>query len=102
MQLGSLKHAAATGGFWLAWLLLLAGGLIGSPTAGFALAFGTVTCAVLPLAFGTARQRISAGVALLLGVLLALSLVDKAQHDPYFKKQRSQPAPVAVEPSVAR
>lgn len=93
MQLGSLKHAAASGGFWLAWLLLAVAGLIGSPTAGFGLAFLSVSCAVLPLAFGSTKQRISAGVCLLLGLLLAVSLVDKAQNDPYFKQQHRQPAP---------
>jgi len=102
MQLGSLKHAAASGGFWLAWLLLVAAGLIGSPTAGFGLAFLAVSCAVLPLAFGSTRQRISAGVALLLGVLLAVSLVDKAQNDPYFTKQRSKQDPAAVEQPTTR
>jgi len=102
MQLGSLKQAAASGGFWLAWLLLVGAGLIGSPTAGFGLAFLSVSCAVLPLAFGSTRQRISAGVALLLGLLLAVSLVDKAQNDPYFTKQRSQPVPAATEPPVQR
>lgn len=96
MQVGSIKDAVVSGGFWMAWLLLLAGGLVGSPTAGFVLAFGSVTCAVLPLSFGTTRQRISAGVALLLGVLLAVSLVDKAKNDPYLKKHRDQSAPAAV------
>lgn len=102
MQLGSLKQAAVSGGFWLAWLLLVAAGLIGSPTAGFGLAFLSVSCAVLPLAFGTTRQRISAGVALLLGLLLAVSLVDKAQNDPYLKKHRDQLAPADVKPPAAR
>jgi len=69
MQVGSLKEALVSGGFWMAWLLLVAGGLVGSPTASFLLVFVSVTCAVLPLAFGTTRQRISAAVALLLGVL---------------------------------
>lgn len=91
MQVGSFKDAAVTGGFWSAWLLLAIAGLVGSPTAGLGLAFLSVSCAVLPLAFGTNRQRISAGVALLLGVLLAVSLVDKARNDPYFRKNRPTP-----------
>jgi threonine/homoserine efflux transporter RhtA len=98
MQLGSLKHAAASGGFWLAWLLLAVAGLIGSPTAGVGLAFLSVSCAVLPLAFGSTKQRISAGVCLLLGLLLAVSLVGKAKNDPYLQKHRDQSAPAAVKP----
>lgn len=88
MQIGSFKDAAVSGGFWMAWLLLVAGGLIASPTARFLLVFSSVTCAVVPLAFGTTRQRISAGVALLLGILLAVSLVDQARNDPYYRKNR--------------
>lgn len=90
MELGKLKDALATGGFWSAWLLLLLAGLIPAPTASFLLTFLSVSCAVLALAFGTTRQRISAGVALLLGILLAVSLVDNARNDPYFKKNRTQ------------
>jgi len=89
MQRGSLKEAVVSGCFWMAWLLLLSGGLVGSPTASFVLAFLTVTCAVVALAFGSTRQRVSAGVALLLGVLLAVSLVDKARNDPYYQRHRS-------------
>lgn len=102
MQLDSLKQAAATGGFWLAWLLLVAGGLIGTPGAGFGLAFLSVSCAVLPLAFGSTRQRISAGVCLVLGLLLALSLVDKARNGPHFKQERQQSPPAAAVSPAAR
>lgn len=88
MQRGSLKDAATSGGFWLAWLLLAFAALIGNPTAGFLLAFLAVTCAVLPLAFGSRTQRIGAAVALMLSLLLAFSLVDTAKNDPYYKKHR--------------
>lgn len=102
MQVGSLKDAVTSGGFWMAWLLLVAGGLVGSPTASFVLVFVSVTCAVLPLAFGTTRQRISAGVAMLLGILLAVSLVDQAGNDPYLKKHRGQTIPVDGRTPVVR
>lgn len=92
MQIGSFKIAAASGGFWLAWLLLATGLLIPTPTAGFFLAFLAVTCTVLPLAFGSRWQRVGAVAALLLGVLLAGSLVSKAANDPYFQKNRATPS----------
>lgn len=89
MKVGNLRDAAVSGGFWLAWLLLAAALLIPAPTAGFLLAFLTVTCAVLPLVFGSRWQRLAALVALLAGIALAASLVGKAQNDPYFKKDRT-------------
>ncbi len=89
MKIGSLRDAATSGGFWLAWLLLAAALLIPAPTAGFLLGFLAVTCAVLPLAFGNRWQRLGALVALLAGVALAASLAGKAQNDPYFKKDRA-------------
>lgn len=85
---GSLKDAATSGGFWLSWLLPALGAVIGNPTAGFLLAFLAVTCAVLPLAFGSPRQRVGAAIALLLSLLLAFTLVQTAKNDPYFKQQR--------------
>lgn len=92
MQIGTFKAAAASGGFWTAWLLLGAALLIPSPTADFFLAFLAVTAAVLPLAFGDTKRRIGALVALLLAVALAGSMVDRARHDPYFKKNRTTPS----------
>lgn len=92
MQIGTFKEALVSGGFWMAWLLLVTALLIPQPTAGFFLAFLTVTCAVFPLAFGTRKQRIGALVALLLGVALAASLAGKAQNDPYFKRHRATPS----------
>lgn len=89
MKVGNLRDTAVSGGFWLAWLLLAAALLIPAPTAGFLLAFLTVTCAVLPLAFGNRRQRLGALVALVAGVALAASLAQKAANDPYFKKDRA-------------
>lgn len=93
MQLGSIKAAATSGGFWMAWLLLAAALLIPAPTAGFCLAFLAVTCAVFPLAFGSRTQRIGAVAALVLSILLVFSLLDKAQNDPWFKKHRSTTSP---------
>jgi hypothetical protein len=89
MKVGSLRDAATSGGFWLAWLLLGTAALIPVPIAGFLLAFLAVTAAVLPLAFGNRKQRIGALAALLLALVLAGSLVGKAQNDPYFKKHRA-------------
>lgn len=86
MQLGTFKTALISGSFWMTWLLLAGGVLIPSPVIGFFLAFLAVTSAILPLAFGTRRQRIGAVIALLLGVSLAGTQVRKAGNDPYFKK----------------
>lgn len=93
MQLGSFKDAATSGGFWMAWLLLIAALLIPAPTASFGLAFLAVTFTVFPLAFGSRKQRIGAVAALVLSIMLAFSLVDKAQNDPYFKRHRTTGAP---------
>lgn len=92
MERGNLKDAATSGGFWLSWLLLVAALLIPAPTAGFLLSFLAVTCSVVPLAFGSRKQRIGALIVLALSLLLAFSLIDKAKNDPYFKKR---PAPVS-------
>ena len=89
MNRGNLRDAATSGGFWLAWLLLAAALLIPAPAAGFLLGFLAVTCAMLPLAFGSRWQRLGALAALLAGVALAASLAGKAQNDPYFKKDRT-------------
>jgi len=89
MRRGNPRDAAASGGFWVAWMLLATALLIPVPIAGFFLAFSAVTAAVLPLAFGTRKQRIGAFAALLLALVLAGSLVSKAQNDPYFKKHRA-------------
>lgn len=102
MQIGSFKDAAVSGGFWMSWLLLVLAALIPAPAAGFMLAFLTVTCAVFPLAFGDTRRRVGGAIALILGVVLALSLAGKVKQDPYFKKQRSQPAPVSGQPAGSR
>lgn len=71
MKIGNLRNTVARGGFWTAWLLLVATGLTPAPAISFCLAFLTVTCAVFPLALGTRRQRIGAVIVLLLGVVLA-------------------------------
>lgn len=89
MKAGTLRDAAVSGGFWLAWLLLAAALLIPTPTAGFMLGFLAVTCAVLPLAFGSRWQRLGALIALVAGVALAATLAQKAANDPYFKKDRA-------------
>ena len=89
MEVGNLRDAATSGGFWMAWLLLIPALLIPSPVASFFLAFLSVTCAILPLAFGNRKQRIGAMIALVLGGLLALSLVNKAKNDPYYNRYRS-------------
>lgn len=89
MQIGSVKAAVTSGGFWLSWLLFAAALLIPAPTASFCLAFLAVTCGVFPLALGSSRQRIGAVAVLILSILLAFSLVDKAQNDPWFKKHRT-------------
>lgn len=89
MKVGNLRDAATSGGFWMAWLLLATALLIPVPAASFCLAFLAVTCAVFPLAFGSRTQRTGAVAVLLLSILLVFSLVDKAQNDPWFKKQRS-------------
>ena len=89
MEVGNLRDAATSGGFWMAWLLLIPALLIPSPVASFFLAFLSVTCATLPLAFGNRRQRIGAVIVLILGVLLALSLVNKAKHDPAYNRYRN-------------
>ncbi|MDD2501360.1 MAG: hypothetical protein PHN92_11160 [Geobacter sp.] len=89
MKVGNLRDAATSGGFWMAWLLLAAATLIPAPTASFCLAFLAVTCGVFPLALGSRRQRIGAVAVLILSILLAFSLVDKAQNDPWFKKHRT-------------
>ncbi len=86
MTPGLLRDRAVQGCLVSAWLLFAAGWVLPSPVAGFFLAFLAVTCAVLPLAFGTRRQRLSAITALLLGVILAGVQARKAGNDPYFKK----------------
>jgi len=93
MKVGNLRDAATSGGFWMAWLLLVTAVLIPVPTASFCLAFLAVTCGVFPLAFGSRRQRIGAVAALVLSILLVFSLVDKAKNDPWFKKHRSTSSP---------
>lgn len=93
MKVGSIRDAATSGGFWLAWLLLAAALLIPAPTASFCLAFLAVSCAVFPLAFGSRTQRIGAVAALVLSILLVFSLVDKAKNDPWFKKHRTTTSP---------
>lgn len=98
MKVGNLRDAATSGGFWMAWLLLIVALLIPTPTASFSLAFLAVTCAVFPLAFGSRRQRIGAVAALVLSLLLVFSQLGKAQQDPYFKKQRTTTSSVATLP----
>ncbi|MDK9718603.1 MAG: hypothetical protein OEL57_11970 [Trichlorobacter sp.] len=93
MKVGNLRDAATSGGFWMAWLLLVTALFIPVPTASFCLAFLAVTCAVFPLALGSRRQRIGALVALVLSILLVFSLVDKAKNDPWFKKHRTTTSP---------
>jgi hypothetical protein len=93
MKVGNLRDAVTSGGFWLAWLLLVVALLIPAPTASFCLAFLAVTCAVFPLALGSRRQRIGAIVVLVLSILLVFSLMDKAKNDPWFKKHRSTTSP---------
>jgi len=93
MKVGSFRDAATSGGFWMAWLLLITALLLPVPTASFCLAFLAVTSAVFPLALGSRRQRIGAVAALLLSILLVFSLVDKAKNDPWFKKHRSTTSP---------
>ena len=90
MKPGSFRDAAVSGGFWLSWLLLAAALLIPAPTAGFFLSFLAVTSAIFPLAFGGTKHRIWAVVVVILGALLAGSLVQKAKDDPYFKKRATQ------------
>lgn len=92
MQRGSFKEAAVSGGFWMAWLLLVAAFLIPAPTASFSLAFLATTCAVLALALGTTRRRIGAAIAMALGLWLAFSTAKGMQNDPYFKKNRTTPS----------
>ncbi len=89
MKIGSLRDAVVSGSSWLSWLLLAAAVLILTPTAGFFLAFLAVTCAIFPLALGSTKLRIAALVVVVLGALLAGSLVQKAKDDPWFKKQRA-------------
>ncbi len=93
MRLGSFKEAAVSGGFWSSWLLLIVAALIGAPLAGFCLAFLAVSSAVIPLAFGSTKQRLGAAVVLVLSLLLALTLAKSAQHEPYFNKQRAIQTP---------
>lgn len=93
MKVGSFRDAATSGGFWMAWLLLITALLLPIPTASFCLAFLAVTSAVFPLALGSRRQRIGAVAALLLSILLVFSLVDKAKNDPWFKKHRTTTTP---------
>lgn len=88
MQRGTVRDALVSGGFWMAWLLLATAALLPVPLLGFCLAFLAVTCSIAPLAFGSVRLRVGAAVSLLLGLLLAFSLVGKAQRDPWFKKHR--------------
>lgn len=102
MQRGSLKEAVVSGGFWISWLLLALAALIPAPAAGFMLAFVTVSCAVFPVAFGDVKRRVGGLIVLILGIVLALSLVDKVKQDPYFKKARSKSASVASEPTELR
>lgn len=88
MKAGNLRDAVTSGGFWMAWLLLATALLIPVPIAGFGLAFLAATSAVLPLAFGSRKQRIGALIVLLASILLVFTLVNKAKNDPYFKKHR--------------
>lgn len=92
MHFGTFRDAAASGGFWAAWLLLAAAALLPNPTAAFLLSFLAATCAVIALALGGTRQRIGAAVALLLAIWLAFSTAAKAGNDPYFKKHRATPS----------
>lgn len=89
MKVGSIRDAATSGGFWLAWLLLAAALLIPAPTASFCLAFLAVTSAIFPLAFGSRKQRVGAIAVLVFSILLVFSLADKAKNDPWFKKHRA-------------
>ena len=98
VKVGNLRDAAASGGFWLAWLLLIAALLIPAPTASFCLAFLAVTCAVFPLALGSRKQRIGALAVLVLSILLVFSLADKAQNDLYFKKHRTSSSSIRLLP----
>jgi uncharacterized membrane protein len=93
MNTDLLKALTTRGCLVLAWLLLAAGRLFPSPMVGFFLAFLVVTCAVLPLAFGTRWQRIGAIAAVVLSLLLVFSLVNKLQKEPYLKQHRSTTAP---------
>lgn len=93
MNVGNLRESAASGGFWMGWLLLVTAAMIGSPTASFGLAFLAVTAAVLPLALGTRKQRIGAVVVLILSLMLVALQVKAAQKDPYFKKGRPAQIP---------
>ncbi len=93
MKIGNLKESCVTGGFWSSWLLLIVAALIGAPLAGFCLAFLAVSSAVIPLAFGSTKQRLGAAISLLLSLLLAFSLANNARHDPYFNKQRTIQTP---------
>ncbi len=89
MKVGSLRDAATSGGFWMAWLLLVTALLLPVPTASFCLAFLAVTSAVFPLALGSSRQRIGAVAALVLSILLVFTLAGRAKDDPWFKKHRA-------------
>lgn len=93
MQIGTFKDAAASGGFWTAWLLLATAFLIPAPTASFFLAFLATTCAVLALALGTTKRRIGSAIAMALGIWLAFSTAKGMQNDPYFNKNRTTPTP---------
>ncbi len=93
MEQGRLKAALVSIGFWLAWLLLGAAFLISSPAARFMLAFLTVSCAVVPLAFGDTKRRVGAVIALILGVALTVSLVGRVGQVPYGTKHHGQQSP---------
>mgnify|MGYP001006346763 CR=1 FL=1 len=90
MERGTIKNAVVTGGLWLSCLLVFFSLLIPAPSAVFMLSFLAVTSAVFPLSFGNAKQRIAAAVVLLVAVLTAGSMVDKAKEEKYFKSRQKQ------------
>lgn len=91
MNPGKLRNAASTWGIVASFILIAIALPSSAPDTVFMLSFLAVTSAVFPLALGTARQRITAALALLLAMLVAGSMVEKAKEEKFLKQRLSTP-----------
>ncbi len=94
MNPGKLRNAASTWGIVASFILIAIALPSSAPDTVFMLSFLAVTSAVFPLALGTARQRIAAALALLLAMLVAGSMVEKAKEEKLLKL-RGKTAPTS-------
>jgi len=80
-----MKPTSARSLMWASLVLLLVGGMVGSPAAGVAGAVLAALCAIAPVVFGTKGVRVAGVLLLLASVGLAVALLPavKGHMDGY-------------------